>query len=625
MANPSGAAMHIFSMTGAVQWLQPILGMGMVYQRFFHFLPWWMLVTALTAVGTYLACRHFEPVLSGPNRSLGDRACRLLYEPLDLRHDWAWIVFACGLLLLSTDYYGFTQGFFRWDDFAFVQDARENLPLLKLVNMYHNDHSLPLFRLWVSGIVRLLGPTASATSLSQAFNIVNYLTCLGVLLGGVGVLAECKVRRATAIGFCVLAWSWPGWGEFTTGFYTLIVYPQTLAVGLFSIILALRYLRGGRVGWMIACCACALLASGLDVSGVWVVPAIGGFAWAMGGWRNRFVRRMAPLLLFVFMIAACYHLIWFKHPFEGREFEQNPRGYAVSHNLLANLTTNFWKLPLAIGSGIAGTLTSEIMPGMLGMMAPRFYGNASRSALVYAVEALVLAFVARLVLRQGRRLSPEDRRFFTAIALPVLILISMTGIARVHGLNLPGSFWPSKYFCVPQVWAVLAAVFLMDRTALGSTEAAQRAARWIAVTTIAVIWMFWSHWCVERALAIHAARQPAGREGNLAVARLRRADFDSFQRGIAVLANRTGDKEIAVPPPDGIYWALPFLEFGYGPVTGGSYQFTDLLSVAPSLGVTLKECPLNQVPQKTLKTIEGIPLLKRVFDPEPPMVRTESP
>ena len=592
--------------------------MGPVYERFLGFLPGWTLLTSLVAVAAWLALRQFQPRLEGPPVGWSNCWCHFLHAPLNLRRDWSWLTAGCGVLLLLTDYHGFTQGFFRWDDFAFIQDARGNMPLPELLRMYHSDHSMPLFRLWVSGVVDLMGPSASASQLAGAFNLVNYLTCLGVLLAGACLLAECSVRRISAICYCLFAWFWPGWGEFTTGFFTLIVYPQTFVCGALSITTLLRYLRGGAIGWMLAGLFCALLACGLDISGIWVFPAIGGFTWAVGGWRSRRVRLLASWLLLAFGLAAYYHLVWFHHPFEGREFVQNPRGQTVNHSLVSNLITHFWRIPLAVASGVGGTLLSTITPGFLGMTAPQFSGNTLRCAPVYATEALVLAGTAWVGWRNARRLVSTDRLLLLAFVLPVFIIIGMIGVARVHGLDLPGSLWPTKYFCLPQAWAVLAAVFLLDRTALSTPAAAQRTARWIAGAVIAGVWLVATFWYLERALAINAARIPAGRQGNTAVAERRRADFDTFQRDIEMLARRTGRNQIDVPPPLGFYWAHPFLEFGFGPVLGGTYLFTDLLSVAPVTGITLRECPRAEVPPQTLKAIEEIPALQRVFDPTPP-------
>lgn len=596
----------------------PLLAWGPVYGRFLDFLPGWSLLTGAVAVTAWLALRRFQPRLEGEPAGRGERGVRHLYAPLDLRRDWRWLVPACAGLLLVTDWQGFTNGFFRWDDFAFIQDAREQLPLTTLLNQYHNDHSLPLFRLWVSGLVAWGGPAATADQLARLFNAVNYLTCLGVLSAGAALLAACGARRITAICFCLFAWFWPGWGEFTTGFYTLIVYPQTLAAGLLACALVVAYLRGGPAGWMGAGLACALISAGLDVSGVWVFFALAGFAWALGGWSNPAVRRFAPWLLLAFGLAAYYHLVWFHHPYSAREFVQNPFGQDVNHSLATNLTTHFWRLPLATASGLGGTLLSAVTPAFIGLLAPQFYGQALRSAPVYAMELLALGAVAWAGWRGAARLTAANRRLLLAFALPVAVLIGMLVVARVQSLDLPASFWPTKYICLPQVWVVLAAVFLLDRIALVTPAAAQRAARWIAAAVIAGAWLCASFWHLERALAIDPGWRPSGRQGNTAAAALRRADFATFQRDIEELARRTGRRQLAVPPPHGIYWSHPYLECGTNPVRGATYLFTDLLAIAPATGITLQESPPAEIPADTLQAIAAIPTLRPVFDPAPP-------
>ncbi len=612
--------MTLFALYPVSGFFLPVnLAMGQVYQRAFDFIPGWILLSALVGLISWLALRHYQPQLEGQSAGRRDRWSRFLYGPLNWHRDWVWLCAGCTLLLLATDCQSFTQAFFRWDDFSFIQDAREAASLPKLLNQYHADHSLPLFRLWVSGVIAWAGPTASAADLARAFNAVNFLTCLAVLLGGAALLAECAVRRITAVCFCLFAWFWPGWGEFTTGFYTLIVYPQTLVCGFLAITWLLGYQRTGRVRWLVLGIVCTLLAGGLDISGVWVFPAVVGCLWAWGGWRTPSARKLAPWLLLAFVLTAYYHLVWFKHPFAGRELVQNPSGLALNKSLLDNLVVHASRLPLTVVSGLGGTLLSEITPGVLGLIAPQFYGNFLASAPVYAAEGLALSVAAWLVWRNRRHISSADRRRLTALAFPVLVLIGMTSVARVHALDLPGTLWPTKYFCVPQAWAVLAAVFLLDRVALRSPATAQLAARWIAGAMVAGVWLVATFWYFERALDIPTARRPAGRQGNTAAAILRRAEFATFQQNIEELARRTGRKQIDVPPPEGIYWAHQNLEFGYGSKLGGTYLFTDLLSVAPATGITLRECPRAEVAVDILNTIESIPALKRVFDSTPPL------
>ena len=592
-----------------------LLAMGPVYARGLQFLAGWISLTLLLGLGAWLGLRRWQPAAAGPPRGRGDRAWQFLLAPVNLPRDWIWLVPVGIALLLATDYVGFTQGFFRWDDFSFVQVARDGLPLARQMSLYHNDHSLPLLRLWIAGVVTWAGPDATAGTLARAFNLVNFLTCLGVLLAGAALLADFGVKRLAAIGFMFFAWCWPGWGEFTTGFYTLIVYPQTLVCGLIAILLLGRYRRRGGRGWLAGGLLALLIAGGLDISGIWVVVAAAGFAWAGPADPPASGRRLWPWLLLALVVMAYYHLVWFHHPRIGRELVQNPRGQDVNHSLLLNLTTHPAVLPAAVISGLGGGLLNEVLPGFLGLTAPWLEGHRRWELAIRAAEFLALAAAAGVSWRLGRRLAPPDRRRLLACLLPAVVLIGLVALARGHSLKVPGTLWPTKYFCVPQVWGVLAAAFLLDRL---FPAAATRAAAWTAGAFLAGAWLVATHWALEQALDIPAARRPAGRQGNTAAALARRADFFALQADFEELARRTGEHRLSIPPPLGLYWAHPYLEFGYDPVLGGTYLFTDLLAVAPASGVTLREVPAADVPAATQRAMAGLPHLQRVFDPTPP-------
>jgi hypothetical protein len=593
--------------------------MGPVYQHFFEFAALWGPASAALGLIVWLSLRRLQPDLTGASANPVDRAGRFFFAPLSLRHDWLWLVAGCTALLLATDHLGFTHGFFRWDDFSFLQVASEDRPLGKMLNLYHNDHSLPLFRLWVWTFVTWAGPAATTDELALFFNAAIFFTCLGVLLGGTVLLSICGVRRITAVCFCVFAWMWPGWGEFTTGFFTLIAYPQTLVFGFFATALCAHAFKGeGRWPFWLAGLFCTLVAGGIDISGVWIFFAIGGFAFAFGGWRNRTVRQITPWLLMCFGLVAYYHLAWFHHAPEPRELVQNPLGRSVNHSLIGNALDHFWRLPLATVSGLGGTLLSIFTPGFLGMTAPQFYGNGLRSTPLYLAEFSAVAGIVILGWRQGHRTSAADRRLLAAFAWPVIVIIGMTVIARVQNLDLPGTLWPTKYLCLPQTWAVLALVFLLDRTALADSARASRAARWIVVSLIAAGWLITTFWFMEKSLGIHTARRPSGRQGNTEAAIMRRNDFQKFQTNIQELARRTGRQSLDIPPPDGFYWAHPYLEYGYDPVLGGTYQFSDLMAAAPSFGITLKVRPREEISPETLTAIQNIPSLAQTFDASAP-------
>lgn len=596
----------------------PQFAFGDVYARFGAFLPRWAAVTLAAAVAAWLVLRRFRPALDATATRWSDRVAGCWHAPLQFRRDWYWLVPGAVLLLLATDFPGFTQGFFRWDDFSFIEVAREPRTVLEQMRMYHSDHSLPLFRLWVAALVKFAGPAATPDQLAGAFNAVNFASGLGVVLGGIILLAEFGVRRMTAVCYALVAWLWPGWGEMTTGFYTLIVYPQTLVAGLGAIVAVVRYVRGHSRAWLVTGLLFFVVAGGLDVSGVWVFFAIGGFALAVGGWRHPRVWQAGLWFGAAFCVVAYYHLVWFHHPFAERELVQNPRGLVVSQGLVANLVHYFPRLALIVPSGLGATILSPFIPGFAGLLAPAFQGNWMRSLPLYVAELGALGGVLWLLWRQLPRFASPDRRTFAALAFPVLVVIGMTCIARAHALNYPASLWPTKYFCVPQAWAALAGAFFLDRAVLAEPEVARRGAPWIAGALGGACWLAGTFWHLERALAIEPAWLPAGRQGNTAALWQRRAEYGRFLQNIEELSRLTGRKQIDVPPPLGMYWAHRALEYGYDPQAGGTYAFPDLLAVAPRSGITLRVRPRREVPPEVLRAIDQIPGLARVFDPTPP-------
>jgi len=231
------------------------------------------------------------------------------------------------------------------------------------------------------------------------------------------------------------------------------------------------------------------------------------------------------------------------------------------------------------------------------MTAPQFYGNALRCAPIYAIEALALAGSVWTGWRNAHLLAPTDRRLLFALVSAGIRphrndLRSPRAESRLAGFSLANQI----LLRAPGVGRA-GRRFSPRPHRLVHPARAQRAARWIAGAVIAGFWLLVSFWYLERALAIDAARIPAGRQGNTALAVRRRADFDVFQRDIETLARRIGRQQIDIPPPLGLYWAHPCLEFGFDSVLGGTYLFTDLLSVAPSTGITLRERPRAEILQ----------------------------
>jgi hypothetical protein len=594
-----------------------VLAFGALYGRVAHFAPRWAALTvavlgATIALGRW-RCRR-SPAAPTPRSS---RLAAYLLGRSAGGRDRLVILLGCAGLLLALDYDGFTEGFFRQDDFAFVQDAREGIPLMRQIRLYHNDHSLPLYRVEVSAMVAAAGPGASASGLAAIFNLANFLTYLGVLLGGCWVLAELSARRATLAAFALFAWLWPGWGEFTSGLYTISVYPQTMLFGFAAVALWLRGARTGRGAWFGLGLLAAAGSASLDISGVWIFPVLAAFAWADRGRPDRKSSGVALAgLAVVFALAAAYHLVLAKHSLVGRELVQNPQARLLSYGRPQIAALLSWKTVRAMIFGLGGTILSTFTSPVLQILGPHLDNHPLYGSLFAWADLGATAGLALIFWKYARRLPTVDRRLFLAALWPVVLATGMSVVARPLVVGQPGLLWPTKYFPLPYCWLVLAAVLLVDRLAFRDPAAAGRALRRLGSVAILGVWLCLSQWYLERAMALTFPWMPGGRYHNSHVAVLRRADFAAFQGDTARLAALAGTTRLALPKPTGGFWYYPFLEEGEDRRYGSTYYFADLLAVAPEDPVTLSARPLAAVPPATLAALRRIPELDGFFESE---------
>jgi hypothetical protein len=587
---------------------------GTISSRLAHFFPRWGALTALgllVAVATAMIWRQRRPApFVEPGSLLADY---LLGRPDRLR-DWILILLGCVGLLLAFDFHGFTRGFFREDDFAFVQDAREALPLSQQIGLYHADHSLPLYRVEVWSLVRLCGPRARAWDLAAAFNTVNFLTYLGVLLGGCWVLAELSARRAILAAFCLLVWLWPPWGEFTSGFYTISVYPQTLVFGFAAVAAELRGMRSSRGSWLGLSILAATVSAGLDISGVWVFPALAAFAWSA---RARPGRKTPVGFLFalaaVFALAAAYHLVLAQHPLAGRELVQNPGANLLAFGRPRIALLLSWKTVRGVISGLGGTLLSAVAPPAVQVLNRNFGAHPGYGTVLVWADLAATLGTGAVLWRYARKLEPPDQRVFLAVLWPVVLLVGMPVAARPGIVTVPGLLWPTKYLAVPYSWLVLAGVFLVDRLGFGGPTRSGQTLRRLAAIACIGVWLTVSQWGLERSLALTFAWFPGGRYHNSHLAARRRADFAAFQGDLERLASLTGTPTLALPPPNGGFVHFPYLEQGSSLVHGSNYIFTDLLAVAPNVPIKIIAAPAESISPATWEALRRIPDLDAFF------------
>jgi len=183
------------------------------------------------------------------------------------------------LLLLATDYHGFTQGFFRWDDFSFIQDAGNAIatPIAQHVSQ-RSLHAIVSGCGWQACSHGSGPPHRRLNSHGCSISRTTYLPSCAA--GRCALLAACSVRRITAVCFCLFAWFWPGWGRIHHRF----LHPHRLTRK-----------RSSAASWRSPCC-CIISKPGRR-AGCWLassapcwpatghigsvgLSAIGGFVWA---------------------------------------------------------------------------------------------------------------------------------------------------------------------------------------------------------------------------------------------------------------------------------------------------------------------------------------------------------
>jgi hypothetical protein len=591
-----------------------LASLGPVYQTILQWLPWWLaaslgIATIVVAVSCILRLQAVRPGNDQANHWIA-----FAFEPITRPPEWALLIAGCLGLLLALDGQGFAHGFFRYDDFAFVQDAHSAPNFREYILMFHNDHSLPLYRMEVWALLSLAGWQAPADALASIFNDASLLSFLALLTAGCWALHELGARRLTLACFACLLWFWPGWGEFTSGFYTLIVYPQTVCFGFTALALLARAVRTGA-RWCAPVAALSVLAATtVDLSGVWTIPVTIGFCCALLDGPNLvLMRRSLWFLIAAGLLALLYQAVWAPHVLIGRELIQNPSGNLVKSSLLENVRHYGWHIGPSLFSGVGGVVLSFFFPPTFEVLAVQHNQSMLFRALFAFLEIIACAITIYIVNRAMRRSEPRDRRLLAAIAWAVVVPVSMVVLARINISPMPGTLWPAKYKCIPYCWLAFGAAVWLDRQVFISVGQRQRILCWTAIWLCTCAWFSASFWQLEKKLALNGPWLAGGRYHNVKMAELRQISFNQFQCDLSALARHLGYRDLVVPPPSGNCEAYRFLELGGNAERGANYSFPDLLSIAPDAGLTLRIVARDHLPAGTLAAIGENPRLKDLF------------
>jgi len=594
------------------------LPQGDAWQRLYSFLPWWLLATCALGAVAFVLWRVFGPRV----RDLWPAASRRFGTFRGL----AMLVGFCGLLLAASDYSGFLHGFFRQDDFSFLQVTRETPGLGRQMLLLHNDHLLPLYRLQVGLLVGMAGPSADATALAAWFNALSFLSCLGLVLAGCWVLHELGASRISVLTFAFFLWLWPGWGEFTAGFYTFSGYVQIQALAMGSIAAVLRGLKRGTPGWLGIGLSLAAMASLIGTSGLYVLLALGtvSLAGMRSSARPLAARQFLLGVAVLFILIGAFYFLSGRHERSARELVQNPGTVSLGLSTFIGFLAQFPAVCLAGLSALPGALLSLVTPTFLQMavndeqVAPSLYRN------FLALQGSVLVGLVLILARQWPKLRSADRPLAVALGINALLCFGMVLLARTsYAVAVPVPLWHAKYMIMPFSWTMLTLFFLADRFWLSSDQSPSWLPPTLFTAFFAGCWIHASFWHLERTVLPEPLAYVArGRWGNVNNAEARALQFHAVLTDLQSIARQQQNQSIALPDPESwapvFYARFPLLEWG-GESTprGVTHLFGDVLAASPVDNLSTQWIPIKHLTPSDRAFLTRIPWLAPLPNPNP--------
>ncbi|HEY1793310.1 MAG TPA: hypothetical protein VGG34_10365 [Opitutaceae bacterium] len=501
-------------------------------------------------------------------------------------------VLFCTALVVAVDGRGFVHGFFRQDDFSFLAVARSPKGLGEQMHLYHNDHLYPLYRLEVWALVRVAGAAATVRELSIVFNLANFLSCTGLLIAGCWMLHEIGASRMVAFLAALMIWMWPGWGEFTAGYYTLSAYVQVQALTFCAAASMLRGFRKGSNGWLASSLLLVTAAIGMNISGASSFACLFAIATAVLLGRPERRKKLYLVLLAAVFVAVCgLYLGVLKHAYSPRELVQNPTGQPAGPEMIQFALHH----PIAVArtavSAPGGLIMNGLTPTFLQILSDRgSLAPALRRSLV--LMELLVAIAAAIYV--GWRLSrvPAQKRFLiVAMAACAGISLALVVVARTsYAISTPATLWYPKYMLMPVCWLWMAIALFAD-SAYFSVPGYLRAPGVLYAGAALGIWLTASYALWERTLIPGSvAYAPRGRWGNVENSLERRAHYEAVIGDLKAIAAAAGSSTVCLP--DQALWRSDFydqhsvLEWGSDWTPKGvTYLFWDLLAADPGVGI----------------------------------------
>lgn len=469
---------------------------------------------------------------------------------------------------------------FRLDDFSLLRTAT-TLPLTGQMILPHGDHLMPIFRLEVATLIAWFGPDERAFSCTLFFSLVAMVTA-GILL-----LRELGGNRLTLWTFAVLLCAWEGWGVLTSGYFTLDVYPQILAVGFAAATAAVRHIRTGRHGFGLAAILLSLLGCGIDLAGLWVPAATALFYLAGDGMvpseKKRVVRRCAWMgLAAVLFLYGILCVVAFRSGGFLAQKEDLNKGSSLVVGMMSGLAGRFLDLGISV------------RPARL-----------LRHGFIHWLEAVALIVAVLGLLKFRNRANEAHRRWLWPLLGALTITVGMIVAARP--VSYPGLYWPPKWTLMAQGWCVASVAFVTGSW-IESPSRPNSAGRWLVWGVLSAAAFQLAGGIINDRLGV-----PAGRLHDRRLAVSRRADLDRLRHEFAVAVACAPGHVIELPEPatDRVRKVFPGTE---------NYPLSDLVALLPAqLGriVVVPVVPTRTVWQRAQRQLASTPGLAALYPPDP--------
>jgi hypothetical protein len=491
------------------------------------------------------------------------------------RPAWGALLILCFGFVFLMDARGLLYGFFRLDDFEFLRVARVE-PVARQLLLPHGGHVLPLYRLETLILSKV------AASSPWLFNLATYFSCAGMLLAGSWLLIELGAGWTALVTFVVIAWIWPGWCDFTAGYYSNVSYVKSLVCGLLALAALVRAGKGNGWPWLAVAFASALLALGYGLAGSWIIPAMALFAWAAKDAsspdRAIFIRRCLGGLI---ILSFSYALLLFVTQKNGGLL-----GPPVGNHqgLLALLTSVF--------NGLGGLIINLFVPAQ--------FAALSRWG---AIRPLQTAAVGALIFWSYRlwpRLTPFHRRALLALTAVVVTQIAMVSIARRPVAT--GYFWPPKWVAISHSTLAILFGFCLDRQLrlFSSTHFAR--GRLTLLLTSLLVWLVA---CTPMLLA--SIGYPNSRANSVRQAQLRRSELSALRSDLEQLSAALHQRPVILPPSSQGRFDLIYAGFE-------GYPLPDVMAALPA-GLAAIASPGSPAAANFANTVRSIPRLGRLYRP----------